>query len=87
MGNLIYCVDVTPNTMYVDPLFKQSANPADTDYISKWSVFQMLDKLLPTATGMDELPAWFLTFYAWVLLYFVDLLHTYYSVFIHPVTT
>jgi len=42
--------------MYAHPLPKQSANPAHTDFISEWSVFQMLDKLLPTATGTDELP-------------------------------
>ena len=46
--------------MYAHPLPKQSANPAHTDFISEWSVFQMLDKLLPTATGTDELPACFL---------------------------
>ena len=52
--------NISTDTMYVHPLLKQSANPAHTDFISEWSVFQMLDKLLPTATGSDELPAWFL---------------------------
>ena len=52
--------NVSLDSMYANPLPKHSASPADTDFISEWSVFQMLDKLLPTATGMDELPAWFL---------------------------
>jgi len=43
--------------MYVD---KHSANPVNTDFLSEWSVFQMLDKLHITATGMDDLPVWFL---------------------------
>jgi hypothetical protein len=29
-------------------------------YISDWQVFQILDHLHPTATGMDKIPAWFL---------------------------
>ena len=48
--------NISTNTTYLHPLPKQSANPAYTDFISEWSVFQMLDKLLPTATGTDELP-------------------------------
>jgi len=53
---------ISSDTMYVDSLRKQSANPSDTDFISEWSVFQfqMLNKVLPTATGMDKLLAWFL---------------------------
>ncbi len=30
------------------------------DDISEWQVFRMLEKLRPTATGFDQLPAWFL---------------------------
>jgi len=52
--------NISTDSMYADPLPKHSANPANTDFFSEWSVFQMLDKLHPTATGMDDLPAWFL---------------------------
>ena len=52
--------NISTDSMYADPLPKHSANPANTDFFSEWSVFQMLDKLHPTATGMDDLPVWFL---------------------------
>ena len=38
-----------------------SANQRDTEYISEYSVFQYLDKLNHTATGLDGFPAWFLS--------------------------
>jgi len=31
-----------------------------SDYISEWNVFKILDNLRPTAAGLDGLPAWFL---------------------------
>jgi len=31
-----------------------------TDYISEWEVFNLLDRLRTTATGVGQLPAWFL---------------------------
>jgi len=31
-----------------------------TDYISEWEVFNLIDRLRPTATGLDQLPVWFL---------------------------
>jgi len=52
--------NISTDSMYADPLPKHSANPANTDFFSEWSVFQMLDKLHSAATGMDDLPAWFL---------------------------
>jgi len=30
------------------------------DYISEWEVFNLLDRLRPTAPGLDQLPGWFL---------------------------
>jgi len=30
--------NISSDTMYTDPLSKLSANPADTDFISEWSV-------------------------------------------------
>ena len=35
------------------------ANDPD-EYISEWEVFNLLDRLRPTAPGLDQLPAWFL---------------------------
>jgi len=30
------------------------------EYVNEWQVFRMLDRLRPTATGFNALPAWFL---------------------------
>ena len=45
---------------YVTPRYKYSAGPPSSDYISEWRIFFALDHLRSTATGLDELPAWFL---------------------------
>jgi len=45
---------------YITPRRKYSACPSSSDYISEWRVFCALDHLCPSATGPDELPAWFL---------------------------
>ena len=45
---------------YITPRRKYSACPSSSDYISEWRVFCALDHLRPSATGPDELPAWFL---------------------------
>jgi hypothetical protein len=37
-----------------------TVNSRDTNYFNERSMFNILDKLRPTATGLDELPAWFL---------------------------
>ena len=29
-------------------------------YVSEWKIFKILDNMRPTATGLGELPAWFL---------------------------
>ena len=39
---------------------KLSAQPPDTEIVSEWQLFKILDKLPSTAAGMDNLPAWFL---------------------------
>lgn len=39
---------------------KLSAHPPDTEIVSEWQLFKILDKLPSTAAGMDNLPAWFL---------------------------
>jgi len=40
---------------------RKSIDPSSSSsYISEWRLFQILDTLRPTATGLDHLPAWFL---------------------------
>ena len=39
---------------------KQLASSMQSDYISEWNIFKILDNLRPTAAGLDGLPAWFL---------------------------
>ena len=51
---------ISTDVSYTKPLHKSTANPRKQDYISEWQVFKILDKLRPTATGLDQLPAWFL---------------------------
>ena len=46
-------------SLNVAPPRKATAN-ADDELVTEFQVFQLLDKLKPTATGLDELPAWFL---------------------------
>ena len=45
---------------YTAPRRKLSAKLAEDEYFSEWQVFRMLDRLRPTATGLDSLPAWFI---------------------------
>jgi len=42
------------------PALKQTTLPRQPQIISTWRVFEILDHLRPTATGLDLLPAWFL---------------------------
>ena len=51
---------ISADLNYTPPLCKQNVNPVESEYISEWQVFQILDHLRPTATGLDGLPAWFL---------------------------
>ena len=45
-------VDVTKQTVPV--------HPNQFQYITEFEVFQILDNLRPTSTGLDDLPSWFL---------------------------
>ena len=51
--------NMSTDLAYCQPLLKNSAFN-NTDSISEWSVFKVLDTLRPTSTGLDNLPAWFL---------------------------
>ena len=44
---------------YTEPLLKSTAVQRLTTF-SEFGVFKLLDRLKPTATGLDKLPAWFL---------------------------
>jgi hypothetical protein len=51
-------VAISSDNHYTPPINKQSVAPSQFQYISSWRVFQILDDLHPTATGLDQLPAW-----------------------------
>ena len=54
-----YCT-ISTDSQYIAPAVKQTVQAYGTEYITEWQVFKILDKLRPTATGLDNLPAWFL---------------------------
>ena len=51
---------ISDDPEYHPPSSKLTTMPKHSDCISEWQVFKALDKLKPTATGLDRLPAWFL---------------------------
>ena len=53
-------VAISTDTAYQSPQRKFTAYHPDTEIVSEWQLFNILDKLPSTATGMDNLPAWFL---------------------------
>jgi hypothetical protein len=57
-----YYADMSTDNCYQPPLNKHSVSICNDQeqYITDWQVFRILDKLRPTATGLDLLPAWFL---------------------------
>ena len=71
--DFVYCVDfvdfvdfdfqanrISTDSTYQQPPCKLTVSHPDNEIITEWRLFQVLDKLPPTATGMDNLPAWFL---------------------------
>ena len=53
---------ISTDTGYREPRYKQTVSQqhGDCQYITEWQVFRILDRLHHTATGLDNLPAWFL---------------------------
>jgi len=52
---------ISTDAHYTAPLAKITVTHSEHQlYISEWQVFRILDRLHPTATGPDQLPAWFL---------------------------
>src|SRR6218665_2537963 len=47
------------DTEYLEPVLKATASP-DTTLCNEYNIFFILDKLKPTADGLDHIPAWFL---------------------------
>jgi len=47
---------------YQQPIYKATATQSydECQYMSEWNMFRILDSLHHTATGLDNLPAWFL---------------------------
>src|SRR5208282_1798658 len=50
---------VSTDLYYIQPLVKTTCSKINT-FISDWDVFYALDHLKPTATGLDDIPFWFL---------------------------
>ena len=50
---------ISTDANYSVPLIKQTVHN-QTIFVSEQQVFRMFDKLKPTASGIDEIPAWFL---------------------------
>ena len=50
---------ISTDRSYIAPRLKITA-PAASPFITEITVFRMLDRLRPTATGLDAVPAWFL---------------------------
>jgi hypothetical protein len=55
-----HCVAISTDNHYTPPINKQYVASIQFQYISSWRVFQILDHLHPTATGLDQLLPWFL---------------------------
>jgi len=52
---------ISTDAHYTAPAVKQMLNDQLASvHIAEWRMLTILDKLKPTATGLDELPAWFL---------------------------
>jgi Reverse transcriptase (RNA-dependent DNA polymerase) len=57
-----YYAGISTDRDYQTPLFKQtvSEDRIPSLYIEEWQIFRILDKLQPTAMGLDQLPTWYL---------------------------
>lgn len=55
-----YYAAISTDQDYRSPSLKESVRENQQEYISEWEIFKILDHLRPTATGLDQLPSWFL---------------------------
>ena len=51
---------ISTDNDYAAPARKLSSSQPSTQQISEWRVLRMLDTMRPTATGLDQLPSWFI---------------------------
>jgi len=52
---------ISTDASYINPSVKYTVNNLDAlTPITEWKMFEILDSLRPTATGPDNIPAWFL---------------------------
>jgi len=56
----VHYASISTDPEYIEPYLKHTVNKPDVEYVSEWSMFNALDTLRATATGHDEIPAWFL---------------------------
>ena len=61
-----YYADISHDNNYVKPPYKHTTSSRMAPF-SEYEIFNILDKLKPTASGLDQLPAWFLRLGAPVL--------------------
>ena len=52
--------NISTDQDYSQPKLRSTCSIENQEFVSEWTVFQMLDQLRPTSTGLDCLPAWFL---------------------------
>ena len=50
---------ISTDTSYKPPPCKHTAAPNVIEVVSEWRMFNILDNLCATATGLDQLPSWF----------------------------
>ena len=60
--------NVSTDSDYRAPLTKQTTDLRDDQFLTEIEVFKQLDKLHHTATGLDQVPTWFLRLGAAVAL-------------------
>ena len=51
---------ISTDDTYISPHRICTTTTAEPKYITEWQVFQIIDHLQSTATGLDGLPAWFI---------------------------
>jgi len=52
---------ISTDAHYTAPCVKSTCNNIDaSSHVSEWRIFNILDTLRPTSTGLDNIPAWFL---------------------------
>jgi len=57
----VHYASISTDSQYTPSLHKLTVtHSAEFDLLTEWRVFNILDTLRPTSTGVDQLPAWFL---------------------------